>query len=598
MQSIAGLLEPRAARIPGDDVEVVEQRLPEVQLGEHGEVASAESRAARVDQQAADPLVGLHRQMAGDVQVDRALRRIGVVQRRRERADLDLSGVAERRPSERIGGRIEGRVAVLGVRRGHAWTGSHNRPAARHNRSSKAVAASAGQRMAGRAPTLGGTRILDHMRMGPHMMLPGDTDAVKGARLQQQRGASGVGVRPAVPRDHRHLPGDHLRQCADRARAPVRVQGHPRQGHPAEQHVDDQQARRAGRRRGDCRRRAGHRAAVVFGTHRRGPDLRPARRPVRQGAAAAGRLLHPHPDRRAHQPAQQRRHRRPERRHQHAGQRCQQRRRAGHHAAGDVRPRVAAQPVGARGAAAVHHPRQARRQAVPGPGPPADEHQRRDELADGRTVQRRRCPTGEAVRPIERRDHPLHEQGRQGPRHRHQVGDVRAGVLRRPRARRRAGCGGDLRPRRASRGQRRHPDRNARRPRRAGHQGVPTTDRADQRTRRPDDGDGQLRAGVRGARCPGEHHRSTRRGRPRRPQGDGRARQRHVPLPDCGRGDRRLARGAERRGRPRPRPRRAGRAQPGAASRRDRCARRFLRSRQDHAGGVDPAACTTSAVAR
>src|SRR6185295_10600382 len=29
------------------------------------------------------------------------------------------------------------------------------------------------------------TRILDHMRMGPHMMLGSDNDAVKGARLQR-----------------------------------------------------------------------------------------------------------------------------------------------------------------------------------------------------------------------------------------------------------------------------------------------------------------------------------------------------------------------------------------------------------------------------
>ena len=39
--------------------------------------------------------------------------------------------------------------------------------------------------MASQVSTLGGTRILDSMRMGPHSMLPGDTDAFKGARLQR-----------------------------------------------------------------------------------------------------------------------------------------------------------------------------------------------------------------------------------------------------------------------------------------------------------------------------------------------------------------------------------------------------------------------------
>ena len=52
-------------------------------------------------------------------------------------------------------------------------------------------------------------------------------------------------------------------------------------------------------------------AAVVLLADRRGPDLRPAHRGLRPRAAPADRLLHPRPDRRAGQPAQQRRHRRP-----------------------------------------------------------------------------------------------------------------------------------------------------------------------------------------------------------------------------------------------------------------------------------------------
>ena len=108
----------RAARIPPDDVEVVEQRLAVDLVGVQGEVGASETGASRVDEQAADPLLRL-RQMPGDVQLEVALRWIGVVDRRRERADLDPSGITDRRPAERIVGRIERRVAVLGVGRRH-----------------------------------------------------------------------------------------------------------------------------------------------------------------------------------------------------------------------------------------------------------------------------------------------------------------------------------------------------------------------------------------------------------------------------------------------------------------------------------------------
>ena len=57
---------------------------------------------------------------------------------------------------------------------------------------------------------------------------------------------------------------------------------------------------------------------------------------------------------------------------------------------------------------------------------------------------------------------------------------------------------------------------HARRPRRARHPGVPAAHRADQRPRRPDDVDGQLRAGLRGARRARGDPRAARRRRPRR----------------------------------------------------------------------------------
>ena len=65
-----------------------------------------------------------------------------------------------------------------------------------------------------------------------------------------------------------------------------------------------------------------------------------------------------------HQPAEQRRRRRPDRGHQHARQRGQQRGRARHHAGRDAGPRVAAHPAGAGRAAGVHHPGHAGRRRL------------------------------------------------------------------------------------------------------------------------------------------------------------------------------------------------------------------------------------------
>ena len=154
-----------------------------------------------------------------------------------------------------------------------------------------------------------------------------------------------------------------------------------------------------GRRRGRARRR---RAAIVqrWCSARIGEgliyDLR--RRAVRQGAADAGRVLHPHPDRGAHQPAQQRRRRRADGGHQHARQRRQQRHRPRHHARRDDRPRVADHVDGARRAAGVHHPGEASRQAAADHRPRADGRQRRDEQPDDRALQRVRRAAREAVR--------------------------------------------------------------------------------------------------------------------------------------------------------------------------------------------------------
>ena len=66
------------------------------------------------------------------------------------------------------------------------------------------------------------------------------------------------------------------------------------------------------------RRRPQHPPALAVGPHRRGADLRPALGPLRPRAGHAAGVLHPHPDRLAHQPHEQRRHGRPAGVHRHA----------------------------------------------------------------------------------------------------------------------------------------------------------------------------------------------------------------------------------------------------------------------------------------
>ena len=64
-----------------------------------------------------------------------------------------------------------------------------------------------------------------------------------------------------------------------------------------------------------------HPPALAVGPHRRGPDLRPALGPLRPRPGHAAGVLHPHPDRLADQPDEQRRHGRPAGLHRHPRQR-------------------------------------------------------------------------------------------------------------------------------------------------------------------------------------------------------------------------------------------------------------------------------------
>ena len=85
-------------------------------------------------------------------------------------------------------------------------------------------------------------------------------------------------------------------------------------------------------------------------------------------------------------------------------------------------------------------------------------------------------------------------------------------------------------------------------------------DGADQRPGRPDDVDGQLRAGLRSARRPRPDRGASGRHRSGRPRRSHHVRPRPLPLPACGRDLGAVARAAGARDRPRPR--RAGRSRP------------------------------------
>ena len=166
------------------------------------------------------------------------------------------------------------------------------------------------------------------------------------------------------------------------------------------------------------------------------------------------------------------------------------------------------------------------------------------------------------------------------------LGDVRPGLLRRPRPRRRARRGGDLRRRRA-------PRRRAAASRRGTLVALAalvtrvyqpltglTNARVDLMTV-----DGQLRAGVRGARRARGDRRPTGRRRSRRARRAGRVRPRPVPLPAGADVTIAVARSTQRARRRRSRPRRA----------RRRVARRSSRARPSPSSARPGAGKTTLA---
>ena len=157
-------------------------------------------------------------------------------------------------------------------------------------------------------------------------------DRVKNHRLNRGTARRVLALRPAVPPRHHRLPASRSSSTPSSAWPPRCWPARWSTRSPAA-------ARRRGRDvvriavliagAGRRRRAAVARPAVVFGAHRRGHHLRPADPGLRPRPADAAAVLHPHPDRRAGQPAQQRRDRRPAGVHLDAVRRGQQRDPAG-----------------------------------------------------------------------------------------------------------------------------------------------------------------------------------------------------------------------------------------------------------------------------
>ena len=356
------------------------------------------------------------------------------------------------------------------------------------------------------------------------------------ARLKRETFRRVLQLRRAAPRAHRGLPGPDGRRRRPGRRQPAAGAAHHRRRHHPGRHLPGDLARR---RHGSSRRgqRRPHRdLRGDLRPHRGGPDPRPAGLGLRPRAAPRAGLLHPHPDRRPGEPAQQRRHRRPARLHLHAAEHGQQLDRRGGGRRRDARAELAGHAAGAA--------------ALPDPGrgltlggdpaqqahPPADGRQRRPRQRDDRALQRRRRDAAQALRPPRRGGRRVHRQGRRGARPRGADRPDHAALRRHPDADPGAGHRPGVRSGRLAgdpgRADDRHPDRAGDPPGAAARPDAGAL----QRARRRDDRAGELRAGLRGARPADHGPGEARRGRAATRLGRGGLRGRAVPLPARRRG--------------------------------------------------------------
>ena len=328
---------------------------------------------------------------------------------------------------------------------------------------------------------------------------------------QEGHGAAHAHLRRPLPQDPGHLhPGGDPRRRHRRGEPAHPALPH-RQRDPQEGRQPRRMARRSRRRPGPLRRRPGADRTAHLGVHRRVPDLRHADQGVPPYPAHATRLLHPHPDRRAGQPAQQRRHRGPTGLHRPVVQRRRQLRHRRHRHRSHVLPqladhlgRAAARPPLPRAVALRGAPHRLVDQGGLRPQQP-DEHGHAGTLPGGRGH------VGQADGPSRGRGRRIRGQGRPGTRHRDRPGDLCPDLLRLAHPHGVAGHGDRLRRRWRGRGTRRAGRRHRRRPHQLPDPPLPATHPALQPQPRRDDRPRLVRAALRGAR-----RRPDDRGGPRR----------------------------------------------------------------------------------
>ena len=265
--------------------------------------------------------------------------------------------------------------------------------------------------------------------------------------------APGPRLLQAAPPPDRDLPGRHGRGRSARGRAAAADPAAHRRRHPARRPLRGGVARRGHRAGGGRDRRPLGGQRLLLLADRRGPDLRPAHPGLRSRPAAVPGLLHAHPDRRAGQPPQQRRHRRPTGLHLHPVRDRVQRGLGGRRRGDDAGSELAGDPglPGPVPVAPAHLPLGQRSPRRHDPRP--DGRQRRPRQRHDRALQRGRRDAPEALRAPSHRGRAVRGQGRARPRPRgpHLAADPP--VLRRNDVGAVAGHGARVRRRRLLRGQ-------------------------------------------------------------------------------------------------------------------------------------------------
>ena len=247
---------------------------------------------------------------------------------------------------------------------------------------------------------------------------------------QEGHGPAHAHLRRPLPQDPRRLPPRGHPRRRRRRRQPPHPARHHQQRHREARHAAGHLAVDPGGRPRPRRRRARPDRAPHLGLHRRVPHLRHALQGVPPHPTHAPGLLHPHPDRRAGQPPQQRRDRRPTGLHRPALQRGGQLRHRGHRSRRHVLPQLEDHAGRPHSGAAVPRPRPLRGPAHRLADQGGLQPQQRNEHGHAGALPGGRGHAGQAAGAPRGRGHRLRGQGGAGARHRHLAGHLLTGVLR------------------------------------------------------------------------------------------------------------------------------------------------------------------------